>query len=194
MRPLAKGQDRLKHGYVHPTTGLVFWGFNRNKPLGEYWMSREEFDRQVEIKKSYLEENKTVLNEKGKIRAREHRSRFPDRVKQNQAKWLAQNPDRARQISKKWRSANAEVINLNGSVRRARLRGAEAPKANKGVIREFYASAKRVQNCLGLPMSVDHILPIAKGGKHHQNNLQVMPLSLNCRKNDCLPVSPMWAS
>jgi hypothetical protein len=41
---------------------------------------------------------------------------------------------------------------------------------------------------------VDHIVPVSKGGLHHQDNLQYLPMSQNRRKGNKLDWSGKWDS
>ena len=55
------------------------------------------------------------------------------------------------------------------------------PNANKQRIKEIYS------NCPA-GYEVDHIIPLSKGGKHHENNLQYLTINENRRKNNKLMV------
>lgn len=102
---------------------------------------------------------------------------------------------------KKYREQNAETIkarkqvyyaarpelrraeyqrNKQGYVARAyaRLRKIKCltpPDADKIKLIWFYDEAKRLTLFTGVKHEVDHIIPVSKGGLHHQDNLQVLP-------------------
>ncbi len=59
---------------------------------------------------------------------------------------------------------------------RARKRKATPPDADLELIKKIYESCPKGYH-------VDHILAIARGGLHHQDNLQYLPGSENCRKS-----------
>lgn len=63
---------------------------------------------------------------------------------------------------------------------KGRFRHALDPEANLLVIAKIY------EEC---PMGyhVDHITPLNKGGKHHENNLCYLPAKLNIAKSDKMP-------
>jgi hypothetical protein len=66
--------------------------------------------------------------------------------------------------------------------RRARMQEAYDPTADKEAMREIYATARRMTKETGIQYDVDHIIPISKGGKHHQDNLQILTKTENLKK------------
>jgi 5-methylcytosine-specific restriction endonuclease McrA len=54
---------------------------------------------------------------------------------------------------------------------------AYAPDANKEQIKKIYANCPEGHE-------VDHIIPLSKGGKHHEDNLQYLPIVENRRKGN----------
>lgn len=44
----------------------------------------------------------------------------------------------------------------------------------------------RLAKCLGVSFSIDHIVPLGRGGDHHHTNLRAIPHTLNVRKGDRL--------
>jgi hypothetical protein len=75
------------------------------------------------------------------------------------------------------------VRNFEASKRRARMKSATDSSANLDDIAKFYINARMLTEKTGIPHEVDHIVPIAKGGKHHQDNLQILTQEQNRRKN-----------
>lgn len=74
--------------------------------------------------------------------------------------------------------------NKQGYVARAyaRLRKIKCltpPDADKIKLIWFYEEAKRLTLVTGIKHEVDHIIPVSKGGLHHQDNLQVLPWAEN---------------
>jgi len=72
--------------------------------------------------------------------------------------------------------------------RRKKLKKKNAihPDHNRKIEVVLDAMRERLQDCLGIPFELDHILPISKGGPHHHGNLQVIPKELNRLKSSCL--------
>lgn len=80
-------------------------------------------------------------------------------------------------------------------LRKARLRSGEGDNAE---IRAIYDEAMRIERLvaecpvfdlpeLGHKMHVDHVIPLARGGRHTAENLQVLPIGLNMRKGASCP-------
>ena len=61
------------------------------------------------------------------------------------------------------------------ATRRARKRNATPPDADKEKIRDIYLNCPE-------GYEVDHIIPLSKGGLHHQDNLQYLTADENRRK------------
>lgn len=87
-------------------------------------------------------------------------------------------------MAKQRRLAFPHLATEWGRRRKAAQKAAVPENFNAKRTSMIYAWAKRVQKCLGIEMHVDHILPLAKGGKHNYDNLQVLPAQLNMRKQD----------
>lgn len=132
------------------------------------------------------------------------------RVKENLKKWRAKNKKQVLDTDKKWRNNNIEKSREKGrrcyhkhvekrsaqskvwrkknphlgplyhSLRRKRCR--LHLSANKNKISEKYIEAKSAS--LVIKHVVDHIIPVAAGGWHHEDNLQVIEKRINSSKKD----------
>ncbi len=51
-------------------------------------------------------------------------------------------------------------------------------------IESIYAKAEELTNLTGIMHHVDHIIPLSKGGLHHQDNLQVLTKEENLKKGN----------
>jgi hypothetical protein len=61
------------------------------------------------------------------------------------------------------------------------------PWADQDYIRDLYSNAKEASELFGVPFEVDHIIPLQGkkvSGLHHEDNLQVIPKSLNRSKGN----------
>ncbi|PHS22197.1 MAG: hypothetical protein COA84_13550 [Robiginitomaculum sp.] len=72
-----------------------------------------------------------------------------------------------------------EELKATNAARQARYRAKKLrqlhPNANAKIVREFYKNRPE-------GYEVDHIRPLAKGGLHHENNLQYLTISENRTK------------
>jgi len=125
---------------------------------------------------------------------------------------IAANPELAAKQVARWRNANRAHVAMYAKrrqalpevkaqkakfqrMRKARLR---ASAGDDEAIRAVYDEAFRIQalvaNCpvfdlpeLGHEMHVDHVMPLARGGKHEASNLQILPKGINLRKGAKCP-------
>lgn len=105
--------------------------------------------------------------------------------------WASANRERSRAKAAEWYTRNPDKARINGrantSRRRARMKCAE-------VLPIDYEAVQRRSNWLcgicdqaiaeGSDFDYDHIIPIAKGGAHSTNNLQMAHPICNRRKSD----------
>lgn len=105
-----------------------------------------------------------------------------DRTIQYKKKWYIENRESMLAKNKIYYSQNKDQSLSKYGRRRARMKGSKSVGENPEIIKSFYAISRRVSKCLGIKHHVDHIIPIAKGGPHHQGNLQVIPWRINFRK------------
>lgn len=75
------------------------------------------------------------------------------------------------------------VLNSIAARRRCRMKDAFDETANQQKINQIYCKAKELTEDTGIPYEVDHIVPISKGGKHHEDNLQIITMSENRKKH-----------
>ena len=76
------------------------------------------------------------------------------------------------------------VLNSISARRRCRIRDAFDETADQQKINEIYCEAKQLTEETGISYEVDHIIPISKGGKHHEDNLQIITMSENRKKHN----------
>jgi len=83
------------------------------------------------------------------------------------------------------RKKDANEVAASNAARQARYRAkhgynrAYAPDANKDLIAKFYADRPP-------GYEVDHIIPLSKGGLHHEENLQYLTITENRSKGNRL--------
>lgn len=124
--------------------------------------------------------------EKDKAATARWRKANKKRIAESWVKWRAANAKRLLEENRRWRASNpARVADLLAR-RRVRLTAAEVPLTvfEEAQVLAFYAIARARGVQTGVKHHVDHIIPLARGGRHHPSNLQVLTAEENVRKKD----------
>ena len=86
------------------------------------------------------------------------------------------------------RSADCVVCKSTDSLQRSAMRRAEYPedllKKEKEQVLAIYSESRRLTKETAIQHHVDHIKPLAKGGRHHPSNLQILTAKENLKKSD----------
>lgn len=163
----------------------------RKVMVKKYKAENQEFYRQYN--REYRAKNRDrLLVAEGKWREEN-----AERHRENSRQWVKRNPDRAREINRRWREKNAEQVAERLARRRALQRSAEA---DVGItvhrLRELHGD--QCVYCLSelifessaeynpLRATIDHILPLAKGGSHTWDNTALSCFRCNASKGDQL--------
>jgi 5-methylcytosine-specific restriction endonuclease McrA len=151
----------------------LFDCFSPNKRTSSGLQSNCKLCGAVQNRLRYLENP-----EHHKRLARESRERHYAKVLERNNRYRAQNPDKVKAWKKKDRELHKARILADNAKRRGKLQGSVSSEIKQLYsLKDFYQSMS-----LGEVFHVDHIIPIAKGGKHHIDNLQVIPAIDNLRK------------
>lgn len=99
-------------------------------------------------------------------------------------KWKEANKEKASTYHRNWAKRNPDTVNKCSASRRARIRDLtpELSKEESAKIEYLYWLAKDLMAVTGEAYHVDHVQPLAKGGLHHPDNLQVLPADINLKK------------
>ena len=179
-----------------------------NKPLDQFYRARNAKDgrdsRCIACEKARLA--KWAADNPERRREAQARYNATDKSRDKQRRWRENNPERAAEVVAAFRERNpnagkeatkrhyyADIEHSRQLLRnRAHLR--RARMANNGV---FGVTTKDIRRLLSQPCAycgstesptVDHIIPIARGGRHSVGNLQCLCASCNFSKNDSLMV------
>jgi len=96
--------------------------------------------------------------------------------------------DKCREHGRKWNRRNRPKCNAILARYRAQKRD-QTPELNldeQQLVSEYYYFAQQ----LGSNWHVDHVIPVAKGGLHHPDNLQIITAEDNLKKSDLLDYIP----
>jgi 5-methylcytosine-specific restriction endonuclease McrA len=147
----------------------------------------------AERDRRYRRNNRRVISEK----AREYRKNNKDKIRRNQRKWEMANPDRVREatrkyaeadpqrrrdIAKRWRENNWDKKLADQRKRRGmKYKKSHAPYDFKAICAQF---GNRCLACgrSDVKLTVDHVLPISRGGADAPDNVQPLCQSCNSSK------------
>ena len=101
--------------------------------------------------------------------------RTKEKLNLKQKKWREKNKDKVREQRKRVRSKQ----NSYQQTRRARIKNQIPEDCDFEKIKQIYILAEKKSIETGIPHEVDHIIPISKGGLHHQDNLQILSRTEN---------------
>ena len=112
----------------------------------------------------------------------EWRAKNYERLKEYQAQWGADNKEKIATKAAKWVKNNPEKNALKSQRRRAKMRSCETYFINNKEMRKLYCSP--CANCGSKEnITLDHIIPISRGGRHSIGNLQSLCHSCNGSKH-----------
>jgi len=92
-------------------------------------------------------------------------------------------PEKARERIRQWNKRNPEYRSFIQARRNAQKLSAILPSSDMDKIRKLYAERDRLTKEHGVAYHVDHIIPLSKGGAHHQDNMRVITATENLTKN-----------
>ena len=128
------------------------------------------------------ESRQYYLNNKDAAKAR-RRARYlakKDLIETQVAKYRANNLVRIKEAAAEWRRNNKSKCNEYHAKRRAIKR--ETGVKSCPMVKALYEMARILSNTCE-PMHVDHIIPLAKGGTHTFENMQILTAQDNWSKN-----------
>lgn len=122
--------------------------------------------------------------EKEKARAADWLKRYPEKKAKQQSAWYNKNRERVIEKSKQWAVNNRAEFKINQHNRRVKIRNTHTPitKEQWNFLLE-YSHYKCM--CCGSSesLSLDHIVPISRGGKNTFQNIQVLCRRCNSTKS-----------
>ena len=117
-----------------------------------------------------------------RARCRNYYAKNRDSLLEYSKKWSKKNRASIRERERAYLENNRAKIYAKIAKREAAKRRLIHPDTDNSKIMGFFNSAKIATLSSGVKHSVDHIIPMAKNGWHHQDNLQVIPSSMNSEK------------
>lgn len=183
---IKKPENPLKRGAARDD-GLVFWSYYKARgKVYERWVSSEKFIFLSTRSRDNARKNYPKKSEKERARNRDYHRRNKEKIAQRKRIYKDLARDRIAKYARERRLSNLARDAESSSRRRQVIRD-RTINACRATILCFYEIRDRVSKCTGILHHVDHIYPLARGGLHHQCNLQVLPAKINQRKSKKLP-------
>mgnify|MGYP006270089537 CR=1 FL=1 len=143
-------------------------------------LKREKYNSNQEFKTTLLSRmkdyrDKDHVKSKQKEYIKEYHKDNWEVIKSHKRRYIKNNPDKVNAITAKRRSSK---INRTPKW---------LSKNDINQIKMYYSLAKRLSNCLQIEYHVDHIIPLQGkyiSGLHVPSNLQVIPSTINFKKNN----------
>lgn len=170
---------RIKIG-TKRADGKVFCGYKISCANGEKWSSQAQLETNREKGRGASLEFRKDGGYK-KAHAEYGRARYAARedvrvYRRNTTNaWNKRFPDRVNRMTAKRRAIKASQLH---------------PMHDRATELRMHAEANALSGATGIRHEVDHIIPLAHGGWHHHLNLQVLPISVNRKKQ----ANPFWIS
>ena len=136
------------------------------------------FNKQKWSKEYYLKNKDKLL-----ARSKKWNKENKPKMKVIRRKWRVRNQDKNRQLAKSWAKRNPKYIHHNAKLQSFKRRNAEGSftlKEWNDLKRKYnfrcYLCGKRKK------LTVDHFIPLSKGGTNYIDNIRPACLSCNCSK------------
>lgn len=172
---------------ANPDYQRKYYEANREKIVGasrEYYHANPE--KVAEYQRKYREANR----EKVIGREREYREANREKVAEYAREWQKANREKLAEHQRKWREANPEKAKAKKHNRRAKIKG-NGGTLSPDIIQTLMVLQKGKCACCSKSLKdghhLDHIMPIALGGKNTDDNVQLLTPKCNLRKSDKHP-------
>lgn len=176
-RPCRKcgAMDRNKHGQCSPCK-RKYYQTNREKA--------------IEQQRKYYEANR----EKAADSQRKYYQANPEKIAECKRKWHEANREKIAERKREYYEANFEKFKANNHNRRAKIKG-NGGKLSPDIVQTLMTLQKGKCACCGKSLKqgyhLDHIMPIALGGKNTDDNIQLLTPKCNLSKGPKHPINYM---
>lgn len=110
-----------------------------------------------------------------------------NKVKAKNAKYYKDNPEKVKAAVAKWHKANPEKLSDKRARRRTRI---ETGTLSRGLVAKLHklqcgkcVCCLKKLSTLRKNYHIDHIIPLAKGGLHQDDNIQLLCVTCNLQKH-----------
>ena len=157
-------QSCCKDCYAKQHLNWYYENKEKHIECGKRWEEKNR-DKVAQIKRKHYLSNKTKCDARS-------------------AQWRNENPEKRIEICLTWAKNNPHKVSEIVMRRNARKLNQTPPDADFNKIQEFYIKRDVLNKLTGIKHEVDHIIPLSRGGLHHQDNLQILTKSQNCIKGN----------
>lgn len=142
--------------------------------------------------KTKASDARRVMDGRARERDRARYSREAEARRRYARAAYAKDPESSKTYSREWRKANPEGRRVQHQRRRSRLLGADVSVVTT---RDWRRALARAQGCctycgLQAPLVMDHIIPLARGGRHSIGN--VTPACVTCNSSKSARLLSEW--
>jgi 5-methylcytosine-specific restriction endonuclease McrA len=163
------------------------------KPVAEFHKDSSKRDglrTQCKACKNMVDAKWRAANpERHRENARAWSTANPERKLETNRAWCAANPERKLETERAWRAANPERMSVIGRNRNAKRKTRKLAQS-VGVVTPAELTAILAQPCLACgtreAITVEHLVPLARGGAHSIGNLAPLCQSCNSSKGSML--------
>lgn len=116
--------------------------------------------------------------------ARAYHAAHADERSQKSQKWRAANPEMLREQGRRYRVENTAKVYDKNAKRRARLKGARVENVSRAIVYERDGGLCGIcsQSIAQKDFTLDHIIPLSRGGEHSYRNVQAAHRRCNSSK------------
>lgn len=170
-------RDYMRRTRLQSSEKIKKWNKCRTKEQDKVNKDRwylQNIDHVSKYNREYQETNKTKISDQRKAKYWTDPEKEIAIVKE----WQRRNLHKVRE----YRVKNKHKILANTRYRQLRIKNQTPINADRLIIAKIYLRSRILSELTHIPHEVDHIFPLAKGGLHHQDNLQILTRAENRSK------------